>query len=147
MLHVYEFEVFEDEGIVLALPYDMDGGTQGESFAEACEMAADWLKTEMEHRAMHGLSFPDATFGNDPRAGGRTIIVAVDAGKETVPRMTAAAAARELGVSPGRVSQMVKAGQLESFDDEGRTWISRYSVEARKAEAPKAGRPKKAAMA
>ena len=76
-----------------------------------------------------------------------TFEVAVDAGKETVSRMTAAAAARELGVTPGRVSQMVKAGLLESFEMDGRTWLSRGSVEARKEEAPKAGRPRKAAVA
>lgn len=147
VLHIYEFEVFEDEGLVIALPFDMDGGTQGVDFSEACEMAADWLKTEMEHRAMRNLPFPNATFGNEPRHGGRTIIVAVDAGKETVSRMTAAAAARELGVTPGRVSQMVKAGLLESFEMDGRTWLNRGSVEARKEEAPKAGRPRKAAVA
>lgn len=70
MLHVYEFEVFEDEGAMVVLPFDMDGGTQGADFAEAYEMAADWLKTEMEHRAMRGLPFPEATFGNEPREGG-----------------------------------------------------------------------------
>lgn len=96
---------------------------------------------------MRNLPFPNATFGNEPRHGGRTIIVAVDAGKETVSRMTAAAAARELGVTPGRVSQMVKAGLLESFEMDGRTWLSRGGVEARKEEAPKAGRPRKAAVA
>ena len=122
----------------------MEGGTQGKNMAEAAEMAADWLQTEMEHRAMHDLPFPAPTFGNELQHGGERLVVAVNAGKDTVPRMTAAVAARELGVTPGRVSQMVKAGLLESFEDEGRTWISRGSVEARKAEAPKAGRPKKA---
>lgn len=145
MLHVYEFDVFEDEDVLLALPFDMEGGTQGADFREACEMAADWLKTEMEHRVMRGLPFPEATFGNESRHGGRTVIVAVDASKKTVPRMTAAAAARELGVTPGRVSQMVKAGLLESFELDGRTWLTRGSVEARKEEAPKPGRPRKAA--
>lgn len=143
MFHVYEFEVFDSEGCKLAFPYDMDGGTQGVDFKDACEMAADWLQTEMEHRAMHNLPFPEPTFGNEPRHGGTNIIIGVNAGKETVPRMTAAAAARELGVTPGRVSQMIKAGLLETFEHEGRTWVTRYSVEGRKAEAPKAGRPKK----
>lgn len=128
---------------MIVLPFDMDGGTQGADFAEACKMAADWLKTEMEHRAMRGMPFPEATFGNEPHEGGRTVIVAVEAGKETVPRMTAAAAARELGVTSGRVSQMVKAGQLETFEMDGRAWVTRGSVEARKKEAPTVGRPKK----
>ena len=145
MLHVYEFEVFEEEDLFLAFPFDMDGGTQGRDMAEVVEMAADWLQAEMEHRAMHGLPFPAPTFGNGLVHGGERLVVAVNAGKDTVARMTAAAAARELGVTPGRVSQMVKAGVLESFEDDGRTWISRGSVEARKAEAPKAGRPKKGA--
>ena len=148
MLHVYEFEVFEDEGWLLAFPYDMEGGTQGASLKEVCEMAASWLKTELEHRAMRDLPYPEATFGNEPRhEGGKTVLIAVDAGKDTVPRMTAAAAARELGVTPGRVSQMVAKGLLETFEFEGRRWVSRYSVEARKAEQPRAGRPRNAATA
>lgn len=44
MFHLYEFEVFMDEGWYLALPYDLEGGTQGKTFEEACEMAADWLR-------------------------------------------------------------------------------------------------------
>ncbi len=148
MLHVYEFEVFEGEdGWLIAAPFDMEGGTQGASMREVAEMAADWLQSEMEHRALHDLPFPEPTFHNELRHGGERLIVAVNAGKDTIPRMTAAAAARELGLTRGRVSQMVKAGQLETFRDEGRIWVTRGSVEARKAEAPRAGRPRKAAQA
>ena len=148
MLHVYEFEVFEgDGGWLIAAPFDMEGGTQGADMREVSELAADWLQTEMEHRAMHELPFPEATFGNPPRHGGERLVVAVNAGKDTVPRMTSAAAARELGVSAARVSQMVKSGQLETFEHDGRTWVSRGSVEARKEEAPAAGRPRKATIA
>lgn len=148
MTHVYEFEMFKDEeGWFLVLPFDMEGGTQGGDFKEACAMAADWLRTEMEHRDMHGIPFPEATFGNEPREGGTVVVVAVDAGKETVPRMTASAAAKVLGVTRGRVSQMLASGKLESFEFEGRKWVSRYSVEARLAEKPRAGRPKKAGKA
>lgn len=143
-MHVYEFEVFEDEGILLAFPYDMDGGTQGCNLKEVCEMAADWLQAEMEHRAMHDLPFPEATFGNKPKnEGGKNIIVAVNASKETVRRMTYAEAARRLGVTRGRVSQMVKANLLETFELDGRNWITENSVNARLAEKPAAGRPRK----
>lgn len=146
MLHVYEFEVYKGEKYLIAEPFDMLGGTQGIDMVEVAEMAADWLQTEMEHRAIHELPFPKATFGNKLRYGGERLIVAVQASKETVPRMTAAAAARELGVTAGRVSQMIKAGLLETFEFEGRTWVTRGSVESRKAEAPKAGRPKKSTI-
>lgn len=145
MLHVYEFEVFDDDGVTLAFPYDLEGGTQGEGFADACESAAAWLQCEMEHRAMHDLPFPEATFGNEPgHEGGRTVIVAVNADKDTVRRLTGAEAARRLGVTPGRVTQMADAGQLESFELDGRRWITEDSVAARLAANPRAGRPKKA---
>ncbi|WP_172135431.1 DNA-binding protein [Adlercreutzia sp. ZJ473] len=143
MLHVYEFEVFEGERLLIAAPYDMEGGTQGADFKEVCEMAADWLQIEMEHRAMHGLPFPEATFDNEPRHGGRNIVVAVNAGKETVMRVTAAEAARRLRVTRGRVSQMITAGLLETFELDGRTWVTEHSVEARLADQPRPGRPRK----
>ncbi len=143
MLHVYEFELFEDEGFILAFPYDMEGGTQGVDFKEACEMAADWLQTEMEHRAMHDLPFPEPTFDNEPRYGGKNIIIAVNAGKDTVRKISASDAARMLGVSPGRTTQMIAANKLEAFKDGHKTWVTLDSVEARLAEHPHAGRPRK----
>lgn len=78
MLHVHEFEIFQDEGLFLAFPYDMPGGTQGSTFTEACAMAIDLLQAECEHRAMHGLPFPEPTFGNEPRNGGKTVIIAAN---------------------------------------------------------------------
>ena len=144
MLYIYEFEVFEDKGMLLAFPYDMEGGTQGEDFRDVCESAADWLHAEAEARLLNGVGFPEATFDNEPRNGGRNIIVAVDASKEAICKVSAARAAKMLGVTPGRVSQMISAGILEAFkDDDGvHTWVTLNSVEARIAEKPKAGRPK-----
>ena len=116
MKHVYEFEVFLDEGRYTVWPFDFEcGGTSGATFREACEMAVDWLKTVVEDYAMHDEATPEPTFDNEPRYGGRIITVAIDAGLETIPRMTAAEAARALGVSPSRVSHMIRDGLLESF--------------------------------
>ncbi|MEG2533989.1 MAG: DNA-binding protein [Gordonibacter sp.] len=147
MMHVYEFEVFEDDGWYLALPFGMEGGTQGKSIKEAAINASDWLQIEMEHRAMRELPFPQETFGNEPRNNGKIMLVAVNAGTNTVPRVTAAEAARRLGVTRGRVSQMIASGLLEIFELDGRTWVSTYSVDARLSEKPKAGRPRKATLA
>lgn len=134
--------------MLLAFPYDMEGGTQGEDFNDVCRMAADWLQLEMEHRAMNDLPFPEATFDNSPRhKGGKNIVVAVNAGKDTVRRVTAAEAARRLGVTRGRISQMIDAGLLGTFELDGRTWVTEDSVNARLEDPPKAGRPKKAAVA
>ena len=73
--------------------------------------------------------------------------VAIDAGLHTIPRMTAAEAARALGVSPSRVSHMIRDGLLEAFKYGHNTWVTRYSVEARLRERPSAGRPKRKTVA
>ena len=57
--------------------------------------------------------------------------------------MTAADAARELGVSTARVSQLIGAGLLESWRDGTKRLVTRASVEARKAYGPRPGRPRR----
>lgn len=144
-LSTYEFEVTLDDGWYIAEPYDLDGGTQAETFEELCENTADWLRTMVEHYAMRGIELPAPTFGNEPRHGGSNIVVAVQAGLETVDRVTAAEAARMLGVSPGRVSQMLASGKLDGWREGHSSYVTRASVEARMASRPAAGRPKMAA--
>lgn len=144
MVHAYEFELIEKEGGFLVIPRDFEGATSGETLREAYEMAADWLKLTIEHCAIHGLPLPEPTFGNDPANGGKVVIIAVDAGLHTVPRMTAAEAARALGVSPSRVSHMIRDGKLESFKHGHNTWVSRYHVEAILSSPRRPGRPKMA---
>ena len=69
----------------------------------------------------------------------------MEASLDTVPAVTASEAAELLGVSRARVSQMLKAGLLMGFRKGRDSFITRYSVDARLREKPKAGRPKKAA--
>lgn len=143
MLGVYEFELFEDDGFVCAFPFDMEGGTQGRDWREAAEMAADWLKGELERMLMSGQEPPEATFGHLPEhEGGRVAIVAVEADLSKVDAVSAARAAEMLGVSRPRVSQMLKSGQLEGWREGRDTMVTLDSVAARLAERPKAGRPK-----
>ena len=96
---------------------------------------------------MHDKPLPEPSFGNEPKNGGKTVIVAVSAGKDTVRKVRAAQAAEMLGVTRGRVSQMISTGQLESFRERGTVWVTEDSIEARLAEQPKAGRPRKSVMA
>lgn len=144
MLAVYEFELFEDDGFVLACPFDFDGGTQGEDIKEASEMAADWLKGEIEHRMMSGGDIPEATFGNDPQHGGRVAIVAVSADLDSIETVAASDAAEMLGVSRPRVSQMLASGMLEGYRKGRATFVTLDSIKARLSENPRAGRPRKA---
>jgi hypothetical protein len=148
--YTYEFEIYSEGcegGWLVAEPFDLDGGTQGLGVAEACRMAADWLRCEAEARVLRGETMPPAVFGHEPRHGGQIAVVSVQAGLDTVPRMSAAEAARMLGVSPGRVSQMLAAKLLDGWREGGRTWVTRASVEARASERPKAGRPREHELA
>lgn len=141
MLLVYEFELVKDQGVFVAFPFDFEGGTQGRSAREASDAASDWLQMTIEHYAMHGLELPDASFGNEACRGGKVIMVASDAGLETVRKMTATEAARMLGVTPGRVTQMHTAGKIEGFKEGRHLWIPKDAVRARLIAAPRAGRP------
>jgi hypothetical protein len=146
MQYTYEFELFKSGGVLIAYPFDMDGATQGRDVKEAALMAADWLRADIEHRLMYGIEIPTATFGNQPAEGGTVMVVSVEAAIDHIKRVSAAEAARMLGVSPGRVTHMIKAGLLEAFKDGHRAWVTLHSVEARLSEPHPAGRPRKQAV-
>lgn len=61
MLVVNEFEIFEDEGIVCAFPFDREGGTCGTDFNDAVAMAADWLYETVKYETIDGIGQPDPT--------------------------------------------------------------------------------------
>jgi len=143
MQYTYEFEVFSSEGWLLAYPFDMEGATSGKDAQEVALMAADWLRTDMEHRLMYDVAIPEATFGNQPKEGGYIMVVSIEAGLDTIERVSASEAARMLGVSPARVTHMIKSGLLEAFKDGHKTWVTLDSVNVRLAEPRSAGRPRK----
>jgi excisionase family DNA binding protein len=145
MQYTYEFEVFKDEelGCYVAIPYDLAGATQGASLEELSLMAADWLRTDIEHRLMHGLEIPAPSFGNRPQHGGSPMIVSVEASLASIKTVSASEAARLLGVTPGRITHMIRDGLLEAFRDGHRTYVTRASVDARLAAPRRAGRPRK----
>ena len=132
MLYVFEFELVEEcDGWVVSYPFDFDGATQGFGIAEASEMSADWLKTVLEYRLIAGEAIPDATLGNEPKRGGRVLLVAVDASLETADTVSAKEAAEMLGVTKGRVSQLLKAGKLLGYRSGRDVFVTRASVNAR----------------
>lgn len=141
MMYIREFEFYPDEGMICAEPFGMDGATCGTSLDDAVGMAADWLRIHVLDALARGEEFPRGTMGNKPRHGGTVIAVAVAASLEDVPAMTAAEAARELGVSTARVAQLCASGQLDSWKVGATRMVSEDSVLARKAGAPGPGRP------
>lgn len=127
----YEFEVMQSEGYFTAIPYDLEGATQGEDWSDLVDMVLDWLKVYLEDCDMHGKSLPKATFGNAPRYGGTNLVVAMQAGRETVEKVTATEAARLLGVSRGRISQMLKSALLEGWQEGRNTYVTVDSLKCR----------------
>lgn len=133
MFYVCEFELFDDgEGSVAAVPLNgWDGATFGDDFEDAGESAADWLRCMVDDALMNGRELPPIAFGHEPRHGGKVLAIAVMRDLSDIPAMTAADAARALGVSRARVTQLCNAGLLESWQDGTKRMVSRASVDAR----------------
>lgn len=143
MFVLAEFELFEDEDMVLALPFELEGGTEGYDFQDAAAMAADWLRAEAEHWLMGGTEPPKLGLNHASRHGGQVVIIGVSVSLEAIDTVTASEAAELLGVSRPRITQMIKAGRLEGYTKGHATFVTRASVEARLVERPRPGRPRR----
>lgn len=147
MVYVWEFEFFKSGDYINAWPCPpMEGGTFGVDFDDAMDSAVDWLSGMVDAHLTDGVGLPERSLGHKPQHGGSIIAIAVSRELGDIPAMTAAEAARELGVSTARVAQLCKAGMLDSWRDGTRRMVSRASVKARREEAPKPGRPVAAAI-
>ena len=144
-MYICEFEFVRDGDLVLCWPFwpGRVDGTQGEGFDDAVEMAADWLRMMVLDCLMRGEEVPALPKGNVPLRGGSIVAIAVEASLAQVPAVTAHDAAGLLGVSMARVTQLCKAGRLDSWKVGRTRMVSLESIEARLAEERRAGRPKK----
>ncbi len=147
MFYLQEFEISEDEGLYISAPFDLEGGTQGASLEEVMGMSAEWLCGEVERSLMTGERLPSTTMGNTPRAGGRVVLIGVNANLGDIPSCSASEAARRLGVSRPRVSKMLETGLLEGWRDGRNTRVTLASIEARLASSPRPGRKPGKALA
>ncbi len=142
MVYVWEFEFFKSGDYINARPCPpMEGGTFGDDFDDAMDSAVDWLSGMVDAHLTDGVELPPRSLGHKSRHGGNIIAIAVSRELGDIPAMTAADAARELGVSSARVSQLCKAGLLDSWRDGTRRMVSRASVEARKEDSRASSRP------
>lgn len=143
MLYTYEFEIVESEGMFVATPFGLDGGTQGESFADAIKKAAEWLHIKAVSELEFGRSLPECgVLGNTAQDGGVVVVVAVSASMYDVDSVTAAEAAKRLHVSTARIAQLCSSNELVSWSIGSSRMVSVASIEQRLESAPKAGRPK-----
>lgn len=131
----------------MTLP-DLDGCyTCGDDFMDAVAMAADAAKTYVAALMAEGEPVPSPSLHEVPK-GDADVWVSFDVDPSYIvegPVVSAAQAARDLGLSAGRITHMLDAGLLDGYREGRRTWVTLASIEARKASPVSAGRPKKAA--
>lgn len=129
MFYICEFEFYDDgEGSVAALCLNGWGGaTFGDNLEDAGESAADWLTCMVDDCLMNRRELPPVELGHEPQRGGMVVALAVPRELSNIPAMTAADAARELGVSTARVTQLANAGLLDSWK-EAAAWCPRLPL-------------------
>ena len=145
MVYVWEFEFYPSNGCIDAVPCGGWGeGTFGDDLNDAIESAVDWLMETVDDHLMGRCELPAMEFGHKPEHGGRIVAIAVSRELDDIPAMTAAEAARALGVSSARVAQLINSGLLDSWKDGTKRMVSKASVDARIEYAPRSGRPRQA---
>lgn len=140
----------EEEGGYSAYIPDLKGCfSEGDTLIETVEMIADAGKTYISALVKEGEKVPVSTVREIPE-GNREAWVSFEADPSYVIAgdvISAAQAARELGLSAGRITHMLNAGLLDGYREGRRTWITKESVKARVKEPRNAGRPKRLATA
>lgn len=141
MVYTYDAIITkEEEGrYFVQFPQLPDAFTQGATRDEATERASEVLTLVLAGILNDG--------GQPPRQERVAEVVSVcvnvtDAVIDATKCMTNAEAARELGVTSGRVSQLAKAGLLERVIVDGKPMVTIASVNARLANPPAPHRPR-----
>lgn len=144
----YLYQAFltpDEEGKYLVEFPDLPGCfSEGDTFVEAAAMGADAAKTYVASLLTHRDALPEPQRHECPK-GSESVLVFFETDPSyliTGEVVSAAEAARRLGLSPGRVSHMINAGILDGYRQGRRTWVSLQSIQARLAEQPRAGRPR-----
>lgn len=143
VLYTYGADLIEeDDGYSVVVPAFPGTAASGDTMKEACENAAGCLQLVIAEYVAGKRTLPEASFDAKP-----DIVLCVEVTDRLIEEsdyMTVTEAADELGVSPGRVSQLITKGQLDSFQRPGgQRMVSVASVAERKANPPAANRPKK----
>jgi predicted RNase H-like HicB family nuclease len=137
----------EDEGGYSVYFPDWKRATCGDTIEEASSMALDLLKTEVSYALANNEALPVATFGNTLKEATSSMIVATVASTSDAKKrwswITTSQAADMLGVTPGRIHQLIKAGTLDSRKDAHDVFVLRSDVENRSKTPHHPGRPRK----
>lgn len=148
--HIYQAILTpEDEGGYSVEIPDLPGCYScGDDIADAAAMAADAARTYVSLLIGNGEEVPESTAHEVPD-GDEGIWVFFEADPSWIISgdvVSAAEAARRLGVSPGRVTQMIDGNILDGYRDGRRTYVSIESIERRLAQDVRSGRPRAASQ-
>jgi excisionase family DNA binding protein len=143
--YIYEVSLTPDVdgGYIVTVP-DLPGCiTEGDTIRESVDMAADALMTYIASYIQDGKEIPTPKFNHKAPKGGRVIAVSFETDANYImDAVSPTEAAELLGVSRGRVSQMIKAGQLNANRVGTVTLVDASSVRERLNASPKSGRPR-----
>jgi predicted RNase H-like HicB family nuclease len=143
--YAYEYEIVPaDNGYFLIYPFELPYATEGIGFDDAMEMTSDILRVSIEECLMAHKEPPTPGYGHKPQHGGQVFLASIATSLDTIDAMRASEAAEVLGVTRGRITQMVKSKLLEGFHKGRDSYVTKASVEARLQDKRAAGRPKKA---
>lgn len=140
-MYTYEATITEQDGGWFVSFPDLPGAYSfGHTVQEACEGAAESLRLTIAEYIDSGLAIQAQNIEAKPEA-----VFCVEVGDEYMAQtkcMTVSEAAHELGVSVGRVSQLLSNGQLEVYQNGGTRMVTIASVLERKLNPPAPHRPK-----
>ena len=116
---------------------------EGDTFMEAVASVADGLETHIASIVDYGLPLPAA----NPVRSKEGEVVYVYANTNAVslgePSVSAAEAARMLGVTPGRISQLIRGGKLVALRTAEGTSVTVSSIERYRDTRRHPGRPQR----
>ena len=126
---------------------DLEGClTFGDSIDDAVNQAADALMTYIASMLKNGDALASPVFGHKAPSEEMVIALAVEVDADyIVDGVSPSVAATMLGVSRGRVSQMIRDGVLITYEHAGERVVDLASINARLAAPRAAGRPRKEA--
>lgn len=131
---IYEVAIGQDESGWYAYVPDLPGCFgQGDTYDDVIESINNGLESHVEGLVAFGMDVPASTFGHEPeKEGERMAVFSFYADPEPVDGyVTAAEAARILGVTKPRVSHMIRDGVLDALRKGRSTYITTNSLERR----------------
>jgi len=130
----------QDDGYYVYFPQLPDAYTSGNSRADAIKNAAEVLSLIVGEYVDEGKQLPK------PKRVAECISVSIvlsDEDIESMKYLSLSEAAEDLEVTPGRITQLIKAGKLHDKYFGGKRMVSIESVNSVMQSSRKAGRPSK----